>query len=101
MARDTYRPNMTKLSRNYYLVRSEAGYRRAFKYWLKNVADWSDEPPRMLPKEYPAVVNFKTGTDIDYCPAAEDITFLFATIAPYIPEILGPKRPAPSRRSKK
>lgn len=48
-------PNMTKIRNNTYIVRTQAGYRKALKDFHKD-ADPCDKEVRSYPKTYPSLV---------------------------------------------
>jgi hypothetical protein len=86
---DAARPNMVILRDDVYLVRTQAGFRKALKHRCKE-----DETSRKLlrgyPRFYPALVRFVWS---EHPPALNcyDITYLATDLLPFMDELTGPR----------
>ncbi len=54
------RDNLVVLGRGFYLVRTQAGFRKAIKHRFANSPDIAEERPSNYPRSYPAIVSIST-----------------------------------------
>lgn len=92
----TSTPNMIKVGPKLYIVRTQAGFRKAFKQHASDDWDWSWRDKNAYPKAYPALIQIDHYYDggIDRL-TMRDLTPYLEAIAPHIAELTGPRRPAP------
>lgn len=97
------RPNMVSLGGGFFLVRTQAGYRKAWKTFVAgaDVEERRDlKPQRGFPTEYPALVNFSwfydRGNWVVHSRVSND---LVEKLVPLMEELLGPKRPVPQPKT--
>lgn len=88
-------PNLVKVADGLYIVRTQAGFRKAFKSHADDPSEWASRDKNAYPKSYPALIQvrhiYNRGS---YQLTMIDLTDVVAVIAPYLTELTGPRHPA-------